>query len=155
MDHMVATMPGYISHASFRDDTSGRGVTISYFESMKDLVAWKQVPEHSRPKRWVERRSIASTRLKWPRLFATTNGRWSNCSVVCSTPCAIWTPRTTSDEPVAYDNMTPASHQPSRFVQFAHQPGAHGTGLVSKHIRAAIEVEKSQRNARRGELSCF
>ena len=46
MDHMVATMPGYISHASFRDDTSGRGVPISYFESMKDLVAWKQVPEH-------------------------------------------------------------------------------------------------------------
>jgi len=46
MGHMVATMPGYISHASFRDDTSGRGVTISYFESMKDLVAWKQVPEH-------------------------------------------------------------------------------------------------------------
>jgi heme-degrading monooxygenase HmoA len=46
MDRMVATMPGYIGHSSFRDDTSGRGVTISYFESMADLVAWKHVPEH-------------------------------------------------------------------------------------------------------------
>jgi len=100
-----------------------------------------------------KRRSIASTRLKWPRLFATTNGRWSNCSVVCSTPCAIWTPRTTSDEPVAYDNMTPASHQPSRFVQFAHQPGAHGTDSSrniyaqrsrSKKVSATL-VEESSR----------
>ncbi len=46
MDRLVATMPGYIGHASFRDDASGRGVTISYFRSMAELVAWKQVPEH-------------------------------------------------------------------------------------------------------------
>jgi heme-degrading monooxygenase HmoA len=46
IDRLVATMPGYISHASFRDDTSGRGVTISYFESMSDLAAWKEEPEH-------------------------------------------------------------------------------------------------------------
>jgi heme-degrading monooxygenase HmoA len=46
MDQMVATMPGYIGHASFRDDATGRGVTISYFRSMAALVAWKQVPEH-------------------------------------------------------------------------------------------------------------
>jgi heme-degrading monooxygenase HmoA len=46
MDHLVVTMPGYIGHASFRDEASGRGVTVSYFASMADLVAWKQVPEH-------------------------------------------------------------------------------------------------------------
>ena len=46
MDHLVATMPGYIGHASFRDDATGRGVTISYFRSMAELVAWKHVPEH-------------------------------------------------------------------------------------------------------------
>jgi heme-degrading monooxygenase HmoA len=46
MDHLVAAMPGYIGHTSFRDDASGRGVTISYFSSMAELVAWKQVPEH-------------------------------------------------------------------------------------------------------------
>jgi heme-degrading monooxygenase HmoA len=46
MAELVVTMPGYISHASFRDDESRRGVTISYFGSMAELVAWKQVPEH-------------------------------------------------------------------------------------------------------------
>ena len=43
---MVATMPGYIDHCSFRDEASRRGVTISYFASMTDLEAWKDVPEH-------------------------------------------------------------------------------------------------------------
>ena len=46
IDRLVAAMPGYIGHASFRDDASGRGVTISHFESMSDLVAWKEIPEH-------------------------------------------------------------------------------------------------------------
>ena len=46
MDELVATMPGYIGHTSIRDDASGRGVTISYFRSMAELVAWKNVPEH-------------------------------------------------------------------------------------------------------------
>jgi heme-degrading monooxygenase HmoA len=46
MDGLVVTMPGYIGHSSFRDEVSGRGVTISYFASMADLVAWKRVPEH-------------------------------------------------------------------------------------------------------------
>jgi heme-degrading monooxygenase HmoA len=46
MDELVVTMPGYIGHTSFRDGASGTGVTISYFRSMADLVAWKHVPEH-------------------------------------------------------------------------------------------------------------
>jgi heme-degrading monooxygenase HmoA len=46
MDHLVVTTPGYIGHSSFRDDVSGRGVTISYFTSMADLIAWREVPEH-------------------------------------------------------------------------------------------------------------
>ncbi len=46
MDDLVVTMPGYIGHTSFRDDASGNGVTISYFRSMQNLLAWKQVPEH-------------------------------------------------------------------------------------------------------------
>jgi heme-degrading monooxygenase HmoA len=46
MDDLVVTMPGYIGHTSFRDDASGKGVTISYFRSMAELVAWKHVPEH-------------------------------------------------------------------------------------------------------------
>jgi heme-degrading monooxygenase HmoA len=46
MDRLVVTMPGYIGHTSFRDDSTRRGVTISYFSSMADLVMWKRVSEH-------------------------------------------------------------------------------------------------------------
>jgi heme-degrading monooxygenase HmoA len=46
MDHLVRTAPGYVDHASFREEASGQGVTISYFRSMPDLVAWKQQTEH-------------------------------------------------------------------------------------------------------------
>lgn len=46
MDRLVVTMPGYIGHTSFRDDASGKGVTLSYFRSMAELVAWKNVPDH-------------------------------------------------------------------------------------------------------------
>ena len=46
MDDLVVTMPGYIGHTSFRDVTSRKGVTISYFDSMQHLVAWKEVPLH-------------------------------------------------------------------------------------------------------------
>jgi heme-degrading monooxygenase HmoA len=46
MDELVVTMPGYIGHSSFRDERSRKGVTISYFRSMAELVSWKQVPEH-------------------------------------------------------------------------------------------------------------
>jgi heme-degrading monooxygenase HmoA len=46
MDELVTTMPGYVSHASFRDGASMTGVTISYFQSMEELVAWRNVPEH-------------------------------------------------------------------------------------------------------------
>jgi len=93
--------------------------------------------------------------LKWPRLFATTNGRWSNCSVVCSTPCAIWTPRTTSDEPVAYDNMTPASHQRRDSFSLRTNPEPTDRTRLETYTRKRSRSKKSQRNARRGELSCF
>lgn len=46
MDQLVATMPGYLEHDSFRDDASGQGVTISYFRSMEDLVEWKHESDH-------------------------------------------------------------------------------------------------------------
>lgn len=46
MDQLVATMPGYLGHASFRDESTGQGVTISYFENMASLVKWREHPIH-------------------------------------------------------------------------------------------------------------
>jgi heme-degrading monooxygenase HmoA len=42
MDQLVTTMPGYIGHDSFHNESTGRGVTISYFESMASLVHWRE-----------------------------------------------------------------------------------------------------------------
>jgi heme-degrading monooxygenase HmoA len=46
MDHLVRTTPGYIGHVSFRDESTGRGVTISYFGNMASLVKWREQPVH-------------------------------------------------------------------------------------------------------------
>lgn len=46
LDQLVSTMPGYVGHVSFRDESTGRGVTISYFESMASLVHWRENPVH-------------------------------------------------------------------------------------------------------------
>jgi heme-degrading monooxygenase HmoA len=44
MDQLVTTMPGYIGHVSFRDESTGRGVTISYFENMASQ--WREQAVH-------------------------------------------------------------------------------------------------------------
>ena len=46
MNRLVVTMPGYISHASFRDDASRAGITVSYFRSLEMLNAWREMPDH-------------------------------------------------------------------------------------------------------------
>lgn len=46
MDRLVETMPGYIGHVSFREESTGRGVTISYFENMVSLEQWRNDPTH-------------------------------------------------------------------------------------------------------------
>jgi heme-degrading monooxygenase HmoA len=42
----VKKSPGYISHFGFRDQDSGEGVTISYFESEEAIRGWKALAEH-------------------------------------------------------------------------------------------------------------
>ena len=46
MDQLVSTMPGYITHVSFREESTGRGITVSYFESMDALEHWREDPAH-------------------------------------------------------------------------------------------------------------
>jgi heme-degrading monooxygenase HmoA len=46
MDRLVVTMPGYMGHVSFHDDSSRTGITVSYFRSMHMLEAWREMPEH-------------------------------------------------------------------------------------------------------------
>lgn len=46
MDQIVSTMPGYITHVSFREESTGRGITVSYFESMAALEHWRDETAH-------------------------------------------------------------------------------------------------------------
>ncbi|MBM3656629.1 MAG: antibiotic biosynthesis monooxygenase [Actinobacteria bacterium] len=46
MEALVKSIPGYISHFSYRDPASRSGVTIAYFESLEAIKAWRENPEH-------------------------------------------------------------------------------------------------------------
>jgi len=46
MEELVKTIPGYLSHYSYRDPVSRSGVTISYFESLEAIKTWREHPEH-------------------------------------------------------------------------------------------------------------
>jgi len=48
MTSLVAEMPGYIAHTSWRDQNSGEGVTIAYFDSEASLKNWGGHPVHQR-----------------------------------------------------------------------------------------------------------
>ncbi len=46
IDRLVKSMPGYEGHESFREESTGRGVTISYFNDMTALSQWRVHPIH-------------------------------------------------------------------------------------------------------------
>lgn len=45
IDALANTMPGFLGIQSYAN-TSGERVSISYFENDKDLLAWREHPEH-------------------------------------------------------------------------------------------------------------
>jgi heme-degrading monooxygenase HmoA len=45
MDRLAAQQPGYVGIESARDE-SGFGITVSYWRTEADAVAWKQVTDH-------------------------------------------------------------------------------------------------------------
>lgn len=54
MDALVRTMPGYLWHKTFRAE-DGERVTLFAFETLAQLEAWRDQPEH----REAQRRGIA------------------------------------------------------------------------------------------------
>ncbi|EON78683.1 hypothetical protein ADIS_0857 [Lunatimonas lonarensis] len=43
MEEMVSSQPGYLGHESARD---GIGITVSYWESLEAIAAWRQQSQH-------------------------------------------------------------------------------------------------------------
>jgi heme-degrading monooxygenase HmoA len=50
MDALVRTMPGYLWHKTFRAE-DGERVTLFGFESLAELLAWRDHPEHREAQR--------------------------------------------------------------------------------------------------------
>lgn len=46
MEELVSNSPGYIKHSSFRDQSTGIGVTIAYFEDLESIKIWREHPLH-------------------------------------------------------------------------------------------------------------
>lgn len=46
METLVKSIKGYINHHSQRDAQTREGITISYFDSLKAIKAWRDHPEH-------------------------------------------------------------------------------------------------------------
>ena len=46
MDHLAAAQPGYLGVDSVREADSRFGITVSYWRTEQDALAWKNVTEH-------------------------------------------------------------------------------------------------------------
>ena len=63
MEHLAARQPGFIGIESVRDPVTRRGITVSFWATEADAVAWKQVTAHEGAQRlgrerWYERYSV-------------------------------------------------------------------------------------------------
>ena len=79
MEELAAEQPGYLGLESARGE-DGVGITVSYWRSLEDLQAWKQVSEHRMAQqlgreRWYERYHVRVARVEYAYDF--TRGRES------------------------------------------------------------------------------
>jgi len=59
MDALAAQQPGYLGIESIRA-TDGHGITVSYWQTERDALAWKAVAEHAEAQRLGRERWYAS-----------------------------------------------------------------------------------------------
>lgn len=63
MDNEVQKTPGFLGKESYRED-SGKGVTISYWESQKAIEHWKKNTQHLLAQRYGKDHAYSSYELK-------------------------------------------------------------------------------------------
>ena len=51
MNELVQSVPGYVSHVSYRDAESRSGVTIAYFTDLEAVARWRDTPDHQEAQR--------------------------------------------------------------------------------------------------------
>jgi heme-degrading monooxygenase HmoA len=50
MEELIATMPGYLGAESVRGD-DGFGITVAYFDTEENILAWRNQAEHADARR--------------------------------------------------------------------------------------------------------
>lgn len=82
MAALAAEQPGYLGVESTRD-ASGLGITVSYWRTMDDLMAWRRQLEHAAARRngrerWYSHYELRIARVEraygWDRADGTTPG---------------------------------------------------------------------------------
>ncbi len=63
MEELAAAQPGFLGIDSLRD-ASGKGITVSYWESLESIRAWKNEVEHLQAQRLGRRRWYAEYHLR-------------------------------------------------------------------------------------------
>ncbi|WP_209330829.1 antibiotic biosynthesis monooxygenase family protein [Lunatimonas salinarum] len=66
MEELVVKQPGYLGHESARD---GLGITVSYWDSLESIAAWKEVSLHKMAQktgkeRWYAHYSVRICRVE-------------------------------------------------------------------------------------------
>jgi len=79
MEELAADQPGFLGLESTRGE-DGLGITVSYWRSLEELQAWKQVAEHRIAQelgrdRWYERYHVRVARVEYEYDF--TRGQTS------------------------------------------------------------------------------
>jgi heme-degrading monooxygenase HmoA len=64
MDELSRRQPGYLGIEAVADPTTGFGMTVSYWRSEADAVAWKAVAEHQVAQRLGRERWYADYRVR-------------------------------------------------------------------------------------------
>ncbi|NKB29665.1 MAG: antibiotic biosynthesis monooxygenase [Rhodobacteraceae bacterium] len=73
MDALAAKQPGYIGIESVRA-ADGTGITVSYWKSEDDLLAWKKVAEHEGAQRLGRERWYKHYRLRVAKVERSYSG---------------------------------------------------------------------------------
>ena len=63
MDALAARQSGYLAHEGVRDPATGLGITVSYWRTEPDAVAWKAVADHLGAQRLGAQRWYAEYRV--------------------------------------------------------------------------------------------
>lgn len=74
MEELAATMPGFLGVEGARNVSDHLGITVSYWETLKDIALWKEQAEHQGAQRmgksdWYEKYTVRICKVEREYFF--------------------------------------------------------------------------------------